>query len=50
MTITCDIKFKKRETLTMAKAVLKLLNLVTLKVEKYQNQNEADLKVLRYMI
>ena len=33
----------------MAKTAFKLLNLVALMVGKYQNQNEADFKVLGYM-
>ena len=33
----------------MAKTVIKLLNLATLMLGRYQNQNKADLKVLGYM-
>lgn len=39
---------KSERHLTRAKTVLKLLNLATLMVGKYQNQNEADFNVLRY--
>lgn len=35
--------------LNKAKTVLKLLNHATVRVGKYQNQSEADFKVLEYM-
>lgn len=38
-----------RDTLTMAKMVLKLLSLAALMAAKYQTQNEADPKVLGYI-